>query len=1458
MKIMKKANRPSGVLARKLYLTAYLQIALQGLFPLMATITPSHAAEVELPALPSDPLSDESSAERQTAQWLTQASTIVASEQQGEAAKQWASSQASSALSDSAEHWLGGYGHARVSLGVDQRFHFAGSSADLLLPLSDTPDLLTFAQFGVHDKDDYTTANLGVGQRWFSEQNMVGYNLFFDQELRNNHSRLGGGVEFWRDYLKLSANGYLALTGWKESETLTDYLERPASGYDLRSEGYLSAWPQLGGKLAWEQYFGDEVALFGREQRQRDPYAVTAGLNYTPVPLVTAGVDYKQGKDGANETLFNLQFNYQFGTPWSEQISGDAVQQRRTLSGSRLDFVERNNNMVMRYKKMEVIKLALPARMEGQAGSQQVLTASVEAKYGLARLQWRSEALTAAGGSIKALSPTQYQVTLPTTAGTYSVQAVAYDQRGNASQPSSLTVISQEKTPVVGKYHFSLTPANAQAYNSGNDPIEWTLAVNDESGTSLSGYQAKWQLVEGKGKLQRTSSVLDPDGKTQNSLTSTDVGKVKLQVTLWDSEGQQQVGEQSAEGVADFVAPNAPTLSVQAEKVYQRPDGQFAIDWTVNAHDSSSRQNGKAGGDGLAGYTLQWSSDAGTFAQAQTQTDRQGNSRNTVVSGSSQDVTVTVSLLDAGGNALVEEKDDSAQFVGTYQLVLTPASTEAPMGKSITWDVAAKDSAGQALGDGYTVKWEVVSGQGTFGTLNETPLNAEGKASNTLSSAVAGTVGVKASLVNGNGEVVSEQQGATVSFVDTSDIKLTLTPSTIVASVEGDYPVEWVVDVSGLAGRAAEDYHVLWSTTLGKMLETDTPVIDGKAKSTLISGDKGNAGVTVKLVDKGGQEVSQFTNNDVKFVKYDLKAKLKGLWLESDQGGVGGNVSMDSGDGHDQPLEGYRVHMELIPKGGMDITFKSTNGLVVDVTTLSGGYENIPAQLIHAENAGAFTLKTTLYDHNEVLVASTSEDGQIKTMVNKVELTSSQPTLKEDGSDTLTLTTRIITNVTESEEPEVNIAAPYVTWVFQEDVPTNTGGAVTAPETCRNRLSDDVISLENNFYVLTLSCKLIGQKAGKTDLEAKWKLINHVGEITKTITVDVLPVDTGDIKLTLTPSTTVASVEGDYPVEWVVDVSGLAGRAAEDYHVLWSTTLGKMLETDTPVIDGKAKSTLISSDKGNVGVTVKLVDKGGQEVSQFTNNDVKFVKYSQKTNFKELWLEFGRGSVNGSVMIDDGSGSELSAEGYRVHMELIPKGDMEIGFGSVGEDGSAIDLISNASGNIPPQFIKAQRVGEFTLKTTVYDRNEVLVASMSKAGEIKRFVTKVELTSSPPQPTLKEDGSDMLMLTSRMIFTVSLEELEEINITRVRGEWQTGNGLKQAHDDDHNCAGFMFYNPTEESGFAVLTTKCTLSGTKAGKSYVTFKSAVDSLAVDQYEHMRKRLDIDVLPVDTNDIKQISE
>ncbi|WP_247719037.1 inverse autotransporter beta domain-containing protein [Morganella morganii] len=155
---------------------------------------------------------------------------------------------AASAAAGATETWLNQFGTARVNLRVDSRFSLQNSSFDFLLPLYDTPDDVVFTQLGAREHDDLFTTNVGLGHRHFFNQWMMGYNVFWDNSWRNVNRRYGLGLEIWRDNLRFSGNVYRGISGWHNSGQHEGYDERPADGWDIRTEGWLPAFPQLGGE----------------------------------------------------------------------------------------------------------------------------------------------------------------------------------------------------------------------------------------------------------------------------------------------------------------------------------------------------------------------------------------------------------------------------------------------------------------------------------------------------------------------------------------------------------------------------------------------------------------------------------------------------------------------------------------------------------------------------------------------------------------------------------------------------------------------------------------------------------------------------------------------------------------------------------------------------------------------------------------------------------------------------------------------------------------------------------------------------------------------------------------------------------------------------------------------------------------------------------------------------------
>lgn len=304
--------------------------------------------------------------------------------------------QVTSQVTESVESFLGQFGKAEVVLSVDDEGNLAGSSLNVLSPIYDQGQNLIFTQAGVHGQgsgsDARTIGNFGVGYRYDTESWLVGANTFIDHDFTGANTRLGLGAEYWRDNLKLATNVYTPLSNWKESSVMKDYEaliydERPARGFDIRAKAYLPNYPQLGGSLAFEQYYGNEVALFGTEERQKDPYAVTIGLNYTPIPLITTELTHKTGKSSAEESQVNVNLNLQLGTPIEEQLDPANVSVARSLKGSRYDMVDRNYDIVFEYKK-EDFQIAISGPDEAQLGTNVTLDSSVQSRSAIQSYEW--------------------------------------------------------------------------------------------------------------------------------------------------------------------------------------------------------------------------------------------------------------------------------------------------------------------------------------------------------------------------------------------------------------------------------------------------------------------------------------------------------------------------------------------------------------------------------------------------------------------------------------------------------------------------------------------------------------------------------------------------------------------------------------------------------------------------------------------------------------------------------------------------------------------------------------------------------------------------------------------------------------------------------------------------------------------------------------------------------------
>ncbi|MBC8949321.1 inverse autotransporter-like protein with beta domain [Xenorhabdus ehlersii] len=455
-----------------------------------------------------------------------------------EQAKSYALGKLNGTISSETQKWLSQFGTARINFALDRKGKLDNGSLDMLLPLYDNKaDWLVFSQFGYRHKDSRHTVNVGLGGRYFTPHWMYGLNTFFDHDVTGKNQRLGVGAEAWTDYVKLSANSYLRLTEWRQSLKDHDWEERPANGFDLQGEFYLPAYPNLGGKLGFEQYFGDNVALFNRDSKQKNPSLGRVGLNYTPIPLVTMGVDYKYGGSGHSETLFQANLNYRFGVPWDAQFSPGSVASMRTLAGSRYDLVERNNHIVLDHRK-KPDELELTMSQNTIFGySQQTwptpLPITANIKSSVKKIIFQADnAFTQNGGSIATIGGGNELVTLvlpkyiPDGQNTHTVNIFAEGNNGKVSKPAILNVTVQpfvvrqfkaeqlttSNTGAQGGYNLLATIAHGAAdkdiiRNGVIDNVTWSIEPQSKD-VSLN-----WEnpsRTNSQGQLQATVITSQP------------------------------------------------------------------------------------------------------------------------------------------------------------------------------------------------------------------------------------------------------------------------------------------------------------------------------------------------------------------------------------------------------------------------------------------------------------------------------------------------------------------------------------------------------------------------------------------------------------------------------------------------------------------------------------------------------------------------------------------------------------------------------------------------------------------------------------------------------------------------------------------------------------------------------------------------------------------------------------
>ncbi|MFP2790059.1 inverse autotransporter beta domain-containing protein [Enterobacter ludwigii] len=714
------------------------------------------------------------------------------------------------------QDWFSQFGTAQFNLRMDSRLSLKDSSADVLVPLLNGESNIFFTQVGLRDNDGYFTTNLGFGHRHLFSEWMLGANLFWDATWNNVNHRYGAGLEAWRDFLKLSANGYRGISGWHQSRQHEDYNERPADGWDVRGETWLPQYPQLGGKLMFEQYYGNEVALLSWNDRQKDPYAITVGASYTPVPLVTAGIDLKNGKSGKNDTQIMLALNYQPGVPWQKQVNPDEVAIMRSLAGSRLDLVSRNNNVVLDYRKQEMISLGFPAQVQGTELTEYSFSPVIKSKHGVSRIGLDDTALVAAGGKVISASATTIRLQLPAYANNaVRLSGVAYDKKGNRSNLAETLI-----TTASARHILTLTADKNVAKADGTDTATLVFHVEDIVGNALVGEEVIFS-TDG-GQLSARRGTTDSNGNISVTLSSLSAGK--FHVTAID--GNQSI---THEGVT-FEAVLSGRILVN--KTTAEANGSDAVTYSVSLED--------AAGVPVTGHDINWNTTLGTLSATSGTTDASGQLSITLISTQSGQSVVKATTGDL---TLTADTVTFTEQAITQSIETSKTQAQADGQDTVTYTVTVKKADGTAV-TGQTVTWS--SDLGTLDTTS-TVTDNNGKTTVSLTSQEAGDAIVQARI--GEMSLIAPA----VAFNAVLNASLTTDKST--AAADGVTSVTWTTTVKDAAGKAVIGQTVIWSADIGSLAQASS-VTDSNGEATITQTSTQSGVATVSATVGGLSPVS--------------------------------------------------------------------------------------------------------------------------------------------------------------------------------------------------------------------------------------------------------------------------------------------------------------------------------------------------------------------------------------------------------------------------------------------------------------------------------------------------------------------------------------------------------------------------------------------------------------------------
>lgn len=514
--------------------------------------------------------------------------------------------------------------------------------------------------------------------------------------------------------------------------------------------------------------------------------------------------------------------------------------------------MDRNNNIVLEYRKKELVRLTLTDPVTGKSGEVKSLVSSLQTKYALKGYNVEATALEAAGGKVVTTGkdilvtlPGYRFTSTPETDNTWPIEVTAEDVKGNLSNREQSMVVVQ--APTLSQKDSSVSLSTQTLNADSHSTATLTFIAHDAAGNPVVGLVLSTRH-EGVQDITLSEWKDNGDGSYTQILTT---GAMSGTLTLMPQLNGVDAAKAPAVVNIISISSSRTHSSIKIDK--DRYLSGNPIEVTVELRDENDKPvkeqkqqlNNAVSIDNVKpGVTTDWKETAdGVYKATYTAYTRgSGLTAKLLMQNWNEDLHTAGFIIDA-----------NPQSAKIATLSASNNGVLANENAANTVSVNVADEGSNPIND-HTVTFAVLSGSATcFNNQNTAKTDVNGLATFDLKSSKQEDNTVEVTLENG------VKQTLIVSFVgDSSTAQVDLQKSKNEVVADGNDSATMTATVRDAKGNLLNDVKVTFNvnSAAAKLSQTEVNSHDGIATATLTSLKNSDYRVTAS-VSSGSQANQQ-------------------------------------------------------------------------------------------------------------------------------------------------------------------------------------------------------------------------------------------------------------------------------------------------------------------------------------------------------------------------------------------------------------------------------------------------------------------------------------------------------------------------------------------------------------------------------------------------------------------------